>query len=302
MPDEIDLLRLFRGDTPGPDDAAWERARAAVTVAEATVRETTAAAAGRGTRRNGTGRRGAPDRVARSPGTASASPPRVTLAAGIAAGIVSRPAAGAAERWAGRWSRRGSRPGRCPPPRPACGCRPATGGWSATWSPRAGRRARPGPSPARLPARRATTCYVEGDNASSPSGPANMNTLYVSGRRRADLERAAGAGRRHVHLAARLRDAGRLRGGRPVLRQPAGLPVHDDRRSLVDRGTAAGGRRPGHRAHLRHRERAAGASPRPRRRCSTPAIPMCGGASSSSPPPTAAGTSPSRRSRQAPRC
>ena len=30
MPDEIDLLRAFRADTPGPDDAAWQRARAAV--------------------------------------------------------------------------------------------------------------------------------------------------------------------------------------------------------------------------------------------------------------------------------
>jgi hypothetical protein len=30
MPDEIDLLRLFRDDTPGPDDAAWEKARSAI--------------------------------------------------------------------------------------------------------------------------------------------------------------------------------------------------------------------------------------------------------------------------------
>src|SRR5262249_53364268 len=34
MPDEIDLLRMFRADTPGPDDAAWERARSAVALAE----------------------------------------------------------------------------------------------------------------------------------------------------------------------------------------------------------------------------------------------------------------------------
>ena len=34
MPDEIDLLRAFRADTPGPDDAAWERARATVALAE----------------------------------------------------------------------------------------------------------------------------------------------------------------------------------------------------------------------------------------------------------------------------
>src|SRR5215469_4821227 len=30
MPDEIDLLRRFRGDTPEPDDAAWNRARTAL--------------------------------------------------------------------------------------------------------------------------------------------------------------------------------------------------------------------------------------------------------------------------------
>ena len=34
MPDEIDLLAAFRADTPGPDDAAWERARTAVALAE----------------------------------------------------------------------------------------------------------------------------------------------------------------------------------------------------------------------------------------------------------------------------
>ncbi len=30
MPDEIDLLRWFREDTPEPDDAAWNRARTAL--------------------------------------------------------------------------------------------------------------------------------------------------------------------------------------------------------------------------------------------------------------------------------
>ena len=30
MPDEIDLLRTFRSDTPGPGEAAWEKARAAI--------------------------------------------------------------------------------------------------------------------------------------------------------------------------------------------------------------------------------------------------------------------------------
>ena len=38
MPDEIDLLQMFRSDTPGPGEAAWEKARAAVTaVAEPVV-------------------------------------------------------------------------------------------------------------------------------------------------------------------------------------------------------------------------------------------------------------------------
>jgi len=35
MPDEIDLLRRFRADTPGPDDAAWSRARTALAHARA---------------------------------------------------------------------------------------------------------------------------------------------------------------------------------------------------------------------------------------------------------------------------
>ena len=35
MPDEIDLLRRFRADTPGPDDAAWSRARTALADARA---------------------------------------------------------------------------------------------------------------------------------------------------------------------------------------------------------------------------------------------------------------------------
>ena len=35
MPDEIDLLRRFREDTPEPDDAAWNRARTALADARA---------------------------------------------------------------------------------------------------------------------------------------------------------------------------------------------------------------------------------------------------------------------------
>ena len=35
MPDEIDLLRWFREDTPEPDDAAWNRARTALAEARA---------------------------------------------------------------------------------------------------------------------------------------------------------------------------------------------------------------------------------------------------------------------------
>src|SRR5215469_8069777 len=43
MPDEIDLLRRFRGDTPEPDDAAWNRARTALADARSVKRR------GRGT-------------------------------------------------------------------------------------------------------------------------------------------------------------------------------------------------------------------------------------------------------------
>ena len=37
-----------------------------------------------------------------------------------------------------------------------------------------------GPAPGRLTCPTATTCYVEGNSATSPSGPADMNSFYVS--------------------------------------------------------------------------------------------------------------------------
>ena len=37
-----------------------------------------------------------------------------------------------------------------------------------------------GPEPGWLTCPSAATCYVEGDNSTSPSGPADMNSFYVS--------------------------------------------------------------------------------------------------------------------------
>ena len=78
MPDEIDLLRLFRADTPEPDEAAWEKARSAVTAVRGTAVEEPVVVAGR--RRDHWWRR-PQHRVGVISGAA--------LAAGIAAGIVS---------------------------------------------------------------------------------------------------------------------------------------------------------------------------------------------------------------------
>ena len=94
MPDEIDLLRLFRGDTPGPDEAAWERARAAVALAaEARSRETPLSATPRSVAEPAVtglaGPAGRRDRWWRRRQHRVGLVSGATLAAGIAAGIVS---------------------------------------------------------------------------------------------------------------------------------------------------------------------------------------------------------------------
>ena len=167
MPDEIDLLRWFREDTPEPDDAAWNRARTALADARA----------------GEPGAQPAPGRRHRSrwwpPGR------RVTLSAIVAAVVVAAAAliVGVMQgpptltgRLATSWE----------PARPLTGsahpARAASGTWRLTsyLLARGWQENTVGPEPGPLTCPTAATCYVEGDNSTSPSGPADMNSFYVS--------------------------------------------------------------------------------------------------------------------------
>jgi hypothetical protein len=171
MPDEIDLLRAFRADTPGPDDAAWERARTAVALAEDAAAADARPPRRRPPRIRGLGRpRGTRDRVAIV----------VAVAVGAAAAVVAtvlQPSPTLHAPVTTAWQ-----PAR-PLPAGAAGVKAPAGTWhlmsylvSAGWQENTA-----GPEPGWLSCPTAATCYVEGDNSASPSGPADMNSLYVSG-------------------------------------------------------------------------------------------------------------------------
>jgi hypothetical protein len=173
MPDEIDLLRSFRADTPGPGEAAWERARSAITA----VTETPAAEPAAGEPVVATGRRRG--RWWRRPEHRVGLISGATLAAGIVAGIVSGLLQGPpalAGTLVTAWQ-----PARALAPA-ATGLRVPAGGWrlASYLVPHGWQESTSGPEPGYLTCPTAQTCYVQGDNASSPSGPANMNTLYAS--------------------------------------------------------------------------------------------------------------------------
>lgn len=168
MPDEIDLLQWFRGDTPGPDDAAWNRARTALEDALASE----PAAPGRPGRRHRSRRR-RPSR-------------RVTLAtvataavAAIAAGLIAAAAQGPPS-LAGRLTT-SYEPAR-PLPGSALAARARPGTWQLTSSlvVRGWQENTAGPAPGLLTCPTAATCYIEGDNSKSPRGPVDLNSFYVS--------------------------------------------------------------------------------------------------------------------------
>jgi hypothetical protein len=170
MPDEIDLLRAFRADTPGPDDAAWERARAAVALAEA-------AADPRPLRRRLPGiRRLRRPGDTRGRGTLAAT---VAVVVGAAAAIlvtVLQPPPSLNGPVTTAWQ-----PARPLPAGPA-GVTTAPGTWHLmSYLVPAGWQANTnGPEPGWITCPTAATCYVEGDNATSSSGQADMDSLYVS--------------------------------------------------------------------------------------------------------------------------
>jgi hypothetical protein len=160
MPDEIDLLRRFRDDTPGPDDAAWAAARSAVLSA----RELTLTAGG-----------GRWRPVARRTLLAAAVAVAVAVAAGFLVGAL-RPAPSLSGPAVTAWQ-----PARTLPAS-ATGLRVQAGGWRlmSYLAAHGWQENTSGPEPGYLTCPTARACYVEGDNASSSSGPADMDTLYVS--------------------------------------------------------------------------------------------------------------------------
>jgi plasmid stabilization system protein ParE len=165
MPDEIDLLRSFREDTPDPDDAAWNRARTAFADARA---EEPGAQSPPGRRHRS--RRQLPGR-------------RVTIfsavvaiaAAALIVGVMQRPPT-LTDRLTTSWQ----------PARPLPGGAYSAHTPSGTWRLMSDLVARgwqentAGPEPGRLTCPTAAICYVEGDNSTSPSGPADMNSFYIS--------------------------------------------------------------------------------------------------------------------------
>ena len=166
MPDEIDLLRGFRGDTPEPDDAAWNRARTAL----ATARAVEPGAQGtRGRRRRSRWR--APGRRV----TIFMAVAIVAAVAALIAGVTQRPP-----------SLRGPLTTSWQPARPLPGSTHTARAPSGTWRLMSYLMARgwqentAGPEPGWLTCPTAATCYVVGDNSTSPIGPADMSSFYVS--------------------------------------------------------------------------------------------------------------------------
>jgi photosystem II stability/assembly factor-like uncharacterized protein len=172
MPDEIDLVAAFRADTPGPNDAAWERARTAVALAEGAATPDP-----RSRRRRPRGmRRFRRHRITRGRVILAAA---VVIVAGVAAGVLATVLPGppslnapVATAW---------QPAR-PLPSSSGGVTAPAGTWrlmsylvAKGWQENT-----TGPEPGWLTCPTARTCYVEGDNSTSPSGPADMNSLYVS--------------------------------------------------------------------------------------------------------------------------
>lgn len=168
MRDEIELLRTFRADTPGPTAGAWARAESAITAARSDENPAT--------------RRLRPGRLARlrlarlRPGRRQAIVVCAAAAAvtALLAVVLPGPApltksvhtawqparelprTAGPGKWAGTWQ---------------LASYLVTAGWQVNTA---------GPKPGHLTCPTARTCYIEGNNAASASGPADMNSFYVS--------------------------------------------------------------------------------------------------------------------------
>ena len=166
MPDEIDLLRRFREDTPEPDDAAWNRARTAL--ADARYVE-------HGARRTPEWRNWSHwrPRGRRVIITALAGIVAVVAAALV---VVTQGPPTLTGALTTSWQPARLLPGSAhPAPAPSGTWRLTsylvTRGWQENTA---------GPEPGWLTCPTAATCYVEGDNSTSPSGSSDMNSFYVS--------------------------------------------------------------------------------------------------------------------------
>jgi photosystem II stability/assembly factor-like uncharacterized protein len=167
MPDEIDLLRWFRGGTPEPDDAAWNRARTAL----ADARTDEGGAQGTPGRRHRSRWRRPGHRVTIVTVAAIVAVAATVLIVGLTQGPPTLTG-----RLTTSWE----------PARPLPGSAHAVRAPSGTWRlmsylvARGWQENTAGPEPGLLTCPAAATCYVEGDNSKSPSGPADMNSFYVS--------------------------------------------------------------------------------------------------------------------------
>jgi hypothetical protein len=173
MADEIDLLRWFRADTPDADDAAWNRAATALAEAGA----------------SGTAAVGMPGRRYRSRWRAPGRRVVISAAAAIAVAAIAVAAAALVPVMQGppAPTLKGPLVTAWQPARPLPGRgvrlgRSSSGTWALTsyLVARGWRENTAGPEPGSLTCATASTCYVEGDNSTSPSGPADMDSLYVS--------------------------------------------------------------------------------------------------------------------------
>jgi photosystem II stability/assembly factor-like uncharacterized protein len=172
MPDEIDLLQTFRIDTPGPGEAAWEKARAAVTAVAEPVAPT-----GQPRPRL----RFRPRLQRRTAVTAGAVAMTAAVVVGVLVSVLPRsssPAPALHQTLATAWE-----PARALPPGPTAS-KASSGQWRLTsyLSPRGWQENTSSPEqPGGLTCPTARTCYVEGNSETSPTGPGDINSLYVSG-------------------------------------------------------------------------------------------------------------------------
>jgi hypothetical protein len=162
MTDEIDLLRAYRAEVAGPSEVAWERARAAIAAASSADVPSTS----RPRRR----------RLLYLAFSAVAAAVAVLLLVVLPGS----PHLTAALHTA--WQ-----PARALPVAKAGAVPPAQqGGPAGTWrltsflTTEGWQLNTSGPEPGPLTCPLATVCYLEGDNATSASGPADMDTFYFS--------------------------------------------------------------------------------------------------------------------------